>query len=49
MMAMRVSVQADGSGANVKPRSGGRNQNEHRTRQAIRGLRDMFKKDGLIK
>lgn len=23
-------------------------ENEHRTRQAIRGLRDMFKKDGLI-
>ncbi len=49
MMVMRVSVQADVSEANVKPRSGGRSQNEHRTRQAIRGLRDMFKKDGLIK
>jgi len=24
-------------------------ENEHRTRQAIRGLRDMFKKDGLLK
>jgi alanine-synthesizing transaminase len=24
-------------------------ENEHRTRQAIRGLRDMFRKDGLIK
>ncbi|MFA6700243.1 MAG: aminotransferase class I/II-fold pyridoxal phosphate-dependent enzyme, partial [Thiomicrospira sp.] len=23
-------------------------ENEHRTRQAIRGIRDMFKKDGLI-
>jgi alanine-synthesizing transaminase len=24
-------------------------ENEHRTRQAIRGLRDMFRKDGLLK
>jgi len=24
-------------------------ENEHRTRQAVRGLRDMFRKDGLIK
>jgi alanine-synthesizing transaminase len=24
-------------------------ENEMRTRQAIRGLRDMFKKDGLLK
>ena len=24
-------------------------ENEHRTRQAIRGIRDMFKKDGLLK
>ncbi|HBQ44215.1 MAG TPA: alanine transaminase, partial [Thiomicrospira sp.] len=23
-------------------------ENEHRTRQALRGIRDMFKKDGLI-
>jgi alanine-synthesizing transaminase len=24
-------------------------ENEHRTRQAIRGIRDMFRKDGLLK
>jgi alanine-synthesizing transaminase len=24
-------------------------ENEHRTRQAIRGLRDMFRRDGLLK
>jgi alanine-synthesizing transaminase len=23
-------------------------ENEHRTRQAIRGIKDMFRKDGLI-
>jgi hypothetical protein len=26
----------------------GRSQNEARTRQAIRGIRDMFRKDGLL-
>jgi alanine-synthesizing transaminase len=23
-------------------------ENEHRTRQAVRGIRDMFRKDGLL-
>ena len=26
----------------------GRSQNEARTRQAVRGIRDMFRKDGLL-
>jgi hypothetical protein len=26
----------------------GRNQNEARSRQALRGIKDMFKKDGLL-
>jgi hypothetical protein len=48
MTAMFVSAKANMRLAHVKPRSGGRNQNEHRTRQAIRGLRDMFRRDGLL-
>ncbi len=46
-MGMFVSAEADVSGATVE--QSGRSQNEHRTRQAIRGLRDMFRKDGLLK
>jgi hypothetical protein len=37
------------STANVKPaRAGGRRQNEARTRQAVRGIKEMFRKDGLL-
>jgi len=43
-----VSVKANMSAANVKPaKAGGRNQNEARTRQAVRCIREMFRKDGL--
>ena len=36
------------SAANVKPASaGGRSQNEARTRQAVRCIKDMFRKDGI--
>ncbi|MGH8618815.1 MAG: hypothetical protein ACREUW_14075 [Burkholderiales bacterium] len=46
-----ISVKANLRDAQVKAdaMSAGRSQNEARTRQAIRGIKDMFKKDGLIK
>ena len=45
----RVSATANVSGANVKPaNAGARRQNEARTRQAVRGIKEMFKKDGLL-
>jgi hypothetical protein len=28
---------------------GGRSQNAERTRQAVRGIKEMFRKDGLLK
>jgi hypothetical protein len=35
--------------AHVKPaQAGGRSQNEARTRQALRGIKEMFRKDGLL-
>jgi hypothetical protein len=37
--------------ANLRSRSsprGGRSQNEARTRQAVRGIKEMFRKDGLL-
>jgi hypothetical protein len=43
-----VSVQANVSVANVKAQRAGRSQNEERTRQAVRGIKDMFRKDGLL-
>ena len=43
-----VSVQANVSVANVKVQRAGRSQNEERTRQAVRGIKDMFRKDGLL-
>ena len=44
----RVSAKANMNNVNVKRRQGrGRSQNEARTRQAVRGIRDMFRKDGL--
>ena len=49
MKAMFVSAQANLGAGEVKLRSGGRSQNEHRTREAIRGLRDMFRRNGLLK
>jgi hypothetical protein len=43
-----VSAKANVSEANVnRARASGRSQNEARTRQAIRGIKDMFRKDGL--
>jgi hypothetical protein len=46
-----VSVQANLRNAQVKAGAlpAGRNQNEARTRQAIRGIKEMFRKDGLTK
>lgn len=45
-----ISAQANFRAAKVK--SGGtpdgRSQNEARTRQAVRGIKDMFRKDGLL-
>jgi len=36
------------SAVNVKPaNAGGQNQNEARTRQAVRCIREMFRKDGV--
>ncbi|MFN3594127.1 MAG: hypothetical protein ACK4TK_05520 [Thiobacillaceae bacterium] len=49
MKALFVSAQANLRVAKVKARRAGRSQNEHRTRQAIRGMCDMFRKDGLLK
>ena len=40
-----VSVEANLRNAKVK--RSGRSQNEARIRQAVRGIKDMFKKDGL--
>ena len=31
----------------LRPKAG-RNQNEARTRQAIRGIKEMFRKDGIL-
>ena len=46
-----ISVEANLSGQ-VKCAAAraahGRSQNEVRTRQALRGIRDMFRKDGLL-
>ncbi len=44
-----ISATANVSAANVKraKASGGRH-NEARTRQAVRGIKDMFRKDGLL-
>ena len=37
------------SAVHVKPAiAGGRSQNEARTRQALRGIKEMFRKDGLL-
>jgi hypothetical protein len=37
------------SEANVKrAKASGRSQNEHRIRQAVRGIKEMFRRDGLI-
>jgi hypothetical protein len=43
-----ISAQANLRSAQVKPRSGGRSQNEARIRQATRGIKDMFRKDGAL-
>jgi hypothetical protein len=48
VISVLVSAQANASEPGVKPRSGGRSQNEQ-MRQAIRGLREVFRKDGLLK
>lgn len=45
-----ISAKANFCGAKVKG-SGtltGRSQNEARTRQALRGIKGMFRKDGLL-
>jgi hypothetical protein len=42
-----VSAEANLRAAKVKRRSRGRSQNEARIRQAVRGVKDMFRKDGL--
>jgi hypothetical protein len=42
-----ISAQANLRAAKVKRRSRGRNQNDARIRQAIRGIKEMFRKDGL--
>ncbi len=49
--ARLISVKANLRHAQVKAGAmlAGRNQNEARTRQAIRGIKEMFRKDGLIK
>ena len=47
---MFTSLEANVSEANVKRANArGRRQNEHRTRQAIRGIQEMFRKDGLLR
>jgi len=44
-----ISLEANVGEANVKrAKARGRRQNEHRTRQAIRGIKEMFRKDGLL-
>jgi hypothetical protein len=50
MVAMEgfVSAKANLRAAQVKARSAGRRHNEARTRQAIRGIKEMFRKDGLL-
>ena len=45
-----VSAQANFCAANVKTGAtpDGRSQNEARTRQSVRGIKEMFRKDGLL-
>jgi hypothetical protein len=44
-----ISLEANVSEAYVKrTQARGRKLNEHRTRQAIRGIKEMFRKDGLL-
>jgi hypothetical protein len=48
MLRRFISAKANVSGANVKAASAaGRSQNDARTRQAVRGIKEMFRKDGL--
>ncbi len=44
MMTSLIPAEADFRIAKVK--RSGRNQNESRIRQAVRGIKEMFKKDG---
>ena len=44
-----VSAQAKVREAKLKAHRAGRSQNEERSRQAIRGIKDMFRKDGLLR
>ena len=45
-----ISVKANFRAAKVKVGGtpDGRSQNEARTRQALRGIKEMFRKDGLL-
>jgi hypothetical protein len=44
-----ISAEANMRAAHVKSASaGGRSQNPCRTRQALRGIKEMFRKDGLL-
>jgi hypothetical protein len=43
-----ISAQANLCAAKVKRRSRGRSQNDARIRQAIRGIKEMLRKDGLL-
>jgi len=49
-IASFISAQANLCKAQVKTGAtpDGRSQNEARTRQAVRGIKEMFRKDGLL-
>jgi hypothetical protein len=44
-----ISAKANVNAVNVKrAHASGRRQNESRSRQAVRGIKEMFRKDGLL-
>jgi hypothetical protein len=43
-----VKANVNPSEARMNVKRSGRSQNEARTRQAVRGIKDMFRKDGLL-
>jgi hypothetical protein len=49
MLECFVSAKANMSAANVKAQQGaGRRQNEAASREALLGIKEMFRKDGLL-
>jgi hypothetical protein len=47
LVSAKADVNRSAAAANVK--RSGRSQNEARTRQAVRGIKQMFREDGLLR